>query len=52
MHTSPSIAKRKHAATNSIVANGASGPAQGQPGDKSTYSLQTVLQDILSVLNR
>jgi hypothetical protein len=50
--TSPSIAKRKHAATNSIVANGASGPAQGQPGDKSTYSLQTVLQDILSVLNR
>jgi hypothetical protein len=50
--TSPSLAKRKHVATNSIVANGASVSAQGQPADRSTYSLQMVLQDILSVLNR
>ncbi|KAH7394008.1 hypothetical protein DE146DRAFT_722361 [Phaeosphaeria sp. MPI-PUGE-AT-0046c] len=49
---SPSLAKRKHAATKSIVANGASVSAQGQSAKGSTYSLQTVLHDILSVLKR
>ena len=49
---SPSLAKRKHAATNSIVVNGASASAQGQPASSSTYSLQTVLGDMLAVLKR
>jgi hypothetical protein len=50
--TSPSFAKRKHVATNSIVSNGASVSAQGQSATKSTYSLQAVLEDIMSVLKR
>lgn len=50
--SSPALAKRKHAATKSIIANGASVSAQGQSATSSGYSLQTVLQDILSVLER
>jgi hypothetical protein len=50
--TSPSAAKRKHAATKSIVSNGASVTAQGHSTPKSSYTLQMVLGDILSVLKR
>jgi hypothetical protein len=49
---SPSAAKRKYAATKSIVSNGASVSAQGQTAVKSTYTLQMVLEDILSILQR
>jgi hypothetical protein len=44
--TLPAIAKRKHAATNSAVSNGALPSAQGH------YTPQMVLEDILAVLKR
>ncbi|KAH3905358.1 hypothetical protein HBH56_219980 [Parastagonospora nodorum] len=47
---SPSAAKRKHVATNSIVPNSALVSAQGQTTAKSMYTLQMVLDDMLSVL--
>ncbi|KAF2827413.1 hypothetical protein CC86DRAFT_466190 [Ophiobolus disseminans] len=48
---SPSLAKRKHAATNSIAINGAPGSAQAlSTHSSSTYSLQTVLEDMLVAL--
>jgi hypothetical protein len=50
--TSPSLAKRKHAAAGSIVSNGASVSAQGKLAPQSPYSLQTVLGDIIDVLKR
>ena len=50
--TSPSLAKRKHVATNSMVSNGASVSVQGQSARGSAYSLQMVLEDILSLLKR
>jgi hypothetical protein len=50
--TSPSLAKRKHAAASSIVSNGASVSAQGQPAPRGPYTLQTVLGDIFDVLKR
>jgi hypothetical protein len=49
---SPSAAKRKHVATNSIVPNSALVSAQGQTTAKSMYTLQMVLDDMLSVLKR
>ncbi|KAL5120366.1 hypothetical protein ACEQ8H_001656 [Pleosporales sp. CAS-2024a] len=49
---SPSAAKRKHAATRSIVSAGASASAPGPTAPKSTYTLQMVLADMLSVLKR
>ncbi|KAF1920479.1 hypothetical protein BDU57DRAFT_591597 [Ampelomyces quisqualis] len=47
---SPSPAKRKHVATNSVAPNGASVSVQGQSARGSAYSLQMVLADMLSLL--
>ncbi|KAF2641476.1 hypothetical protein P280DRAFT_498281 [Massarina eburnea CBS 473.64] len=48
--TSPSFAKRKRTATDAPAPNGASPPATEALLDGASPSLQTVLEDILSVL--
>lgn len=48
--TSPSFAKRKHADTAVVLSNGASPAAQKEASNGATHTLQTVLQDVVSIL--
>ncbi|KAJ4363785.1 hypothetical protein N0V95_000979 [Ascochyta clinopodiicola] len=48
--TSPSVVKRKHADTAGALSNGVSTAAQGEASNGTAHSLQTVLEDVVSIL--